>query len=413
MTGLPSGWSTATLSDVAQWASGGTPQAGNPEYYGGSIPWAIIGDLNDSVVHVTKSTITDLGLVNSSARVVPPGTVMIAMYGSIGKLGIAGKPMATNQAIATAVLHDFMEPKYLFYFLMSQRRQLDAAGKGATQRNISQTVLRPWKIPLPGDRVAQRRIVEVLDDHLSRLDAAENLIQTASLRLETLLLSALTQSVTEMRRGGVPFRPLGSVTETTLGKMLDAKKGSGEPTRYLANINVRWGRFDLGRLKVVPLTAPERQRLRLRRGDILACEGGEPGRSAVWELDGSDIAYQKALHRIRVLDSDALSPHFVALMLREAIQSRRWDSLFTGTTIKHLPQEKLRRIEIPIPPIAAQRELQAHAQEVERQAGRQAEALEAAKRRSHALRRGLLTAAFAGSLTGRSTDDAVIEELVH
>lgn len=307
-----------------------------------------------------------------------------------------------------------LNPRFLKWWMLSREFTRRAAGEQArtvlpkiNRRALSQL---PVPVPPPGE---QLRIVEILEDHLSRLDAADQLTQMASLRLNTLLLSTLTWSVTEMRQLGVPFRPLGTITDTTLGKMLDAKKVNGELTKYLANINVRWGTFDLAHLKEVALTASEKQRLKLQRGDILACEGGEPGRSAVWELDGSDIAYQKALHRIRVRDPGALSPHFVALMLREAIQSRRWDSFFTGTTIKHLPQEKLRRIEIPVPPIGDQRELQAHAQEVERHVARQTDALDAAKRRSQALRRGLLAAAFSGSLTGRSTDDEVLEELAH
>jgi len=326
--------------------------------------------------------------------------------------------------LAKAVLVDFdglcsadmypietdLDPNFLKWWMLSREFTRRAAGEQARTilPKINRRALEQLPVPTPPP-LEQRRIVGILEDHLSRLDAAEHLIQTASLRLERLLLSTLTRSVTEMRQRGEPFMPLGDLTETSLGKMLDAKKADGELTRYLANFNVRWGKFDLTQLKRVPLTPSEKQRLRLERGDILACEGGEPGRSAVWELDDSDIAYQKALHRIRVLDPNALSPHFVALMLREAIQSRRWDSLFTGTTIKHLPQEKLRRIEIPVPPIAEQRALLAHVQEVDRQAARQAEALTAAKRRSQALRRGVMSAAFSGKLTGRSTDAEVVE----
>ena len=296
-------------------------------------------------------------------------------------------------------------PRYAYRFLTSV--QLKDRGYG---RHFA--LLRKIRVPVPDER-EQQQVVDVIEYQISRLDAADHLIETASLRLETLLLSLLSRSVKQMRQEGVLFRPLGTIADTTLGKMLDAKKVNGEATRYLANINVRWGTFDMENLKEVPLTAPEKQRLRLERGDVLACEGGEPGRSAVWELDDSDITYQKALHRIRVLDPDVVSPHFLALMLREGIQSRRWDSLFTGTTIKHLPQEKLRRLEIPVPSMVVQRDIELRAREVERQAVRQAEALTSAKRRSQALQRGVLAAAFAGKLTGRAVDHEVIEEAVH
>ena len=99
---LPRGWQWATFSDVAEWGSGGTPKADNPTYYGGSIPWAVIGDLTDGIITETATTITERGLADSAAKMIEPGTVMVAMYGSIGKLGVAGGPMATNQAIAFA-----------------------------------------------------------------------------------------------------------------------------------------------------------------------------------------------------------------------------------------------------------------------------------------------------------------------
>src|SRR5262245_58919672 len=113
MTSLPPGWVLRSLSEVASWGSGGTPKATVPGYYEGSIPWAVIGDLNDAVVETTASTISDEALANSSAKLVVPGTLLIAMYGSIGKLGIAGVRMATNQAIAFAVPKPGIEAKFL------------------------------------------------------------------------------------------------------------------------------------------------------------------------------------------------------------------------------------------------------------------------------------------------------------
>lgn len=168
---LPPGWVWATLADVAQWGSGGTPRKSEPKYYGGHIPWAVIGDLNDSIVDSCKGSITEAGLTQSSCKLVEPGTVLIAMYGSIGKLGIAGRKMATNQAIAFA--KPSIDRWYLFYYLLSQRPLLATAGKGATQRNISQTVLKAWPIPIPPVN-AQQRIVEHVAELFSRLDVIES-----------------------------------------------------------------------------------------------------------------------------------------------------------------------------------------------------------------------------------------------
>ena len=192
---LPPGWQWATFSDVAEWGSGGTPKADNPTYYGGSIPWAVIGDLTDGVVTETETTITERGLAESAAKMIEPGTIMVAMYGSIGKLGLAAVPMATNQAIAFARPKEGVEGKYLFWFLRHEREALNHAGKGATQRNISQTVLKPWPIPI-APTAEQRRIVAAIEELLSRIDAGLKALSRARQNLQRMRAAVLQAAVT-------------------------------------------------------------------------------------------------------------------------------------------------------------------------------------------------------------------------
>ena len=110
-------------------------------------------------------------------------------------------------------------------------------------------------------------------------------------------------------------------------------------------------------------------------------------------------------------DPQRLRPEYLALMLRETIQSGRADRLFTGTTIKHLPQEKLRLIEVPVPEPSTQVSALRELQEVAESGDRLAAALQTASSRSGALRRAVLTAAFEGKLTGRRSDDELVEEM--
>jgi type I restriction enzyme S subunit len=160
-----------TLGEIAQWGSGGTPSAGDASFYGGEIPWAVIGDLDDGAVTSTTKTITQKGLDNSSAKLVPEGAVLIAMYGSIGKLGIATMPMATNQAIAFAIPNPaLVDRDYLFWLLMQERPKFVKEGKGATQQNISQTLLKAWKVFLPPIG-KQLEVVERIEAALAKLEA--------------------------------------------------------------------------------------------------------------------------------------------------------------------------------------------------------------------------------------------------
>jgi type I restriction enzyme S subunit len=185
-------WSDCTLADLGGWGSGGTPNKSHPEFYEGGIPWLVIGDLNDGLVSSAASTISDLGLANSSAKVVEPGAVLVAMYGSIGKLGLAGIRCATNQAIAHCVVNPVLvTPPYLMVALRSMRRELLARGQGGTQANISQTILKAWPIRLP-PLAEQHCIVAKVDELMAMCDELEaaqtkrearrDRLRTASLR---------------------------------------------------------------------------------------------------------------------------------------------------------------------------------------------------------------------------------------
>ena len=137
----PASWQIKKMPDVVKWGSGGTPKATEKAFYeNGTIPWLIIGDLNDGIVTTSESKITPLGLQSSSAKIVPVGTLLVAMYGSIGKLGITGIECCTNQAIAFAQELYGVTTKYMFYFMASQKSNLITKGKGGTQKNIRITL---------------------------------------------------------------------------------------------------------------------------------------------------------------------------------------------------------------------------------------------------------------------------------
>ena len=158
------------MPEVVKWGSGGTPKATEKAYYeNGTIPWLIIGDLNDGIVTESSSRITELGLENSSAKMIPVGTLLVAMYGSIGKLGITGIECCTNQAIAYAKHLYGVTTKFMFYYMALIKSELISMGKGGTQKNISQTVLNSLIVPVPPIE-EQNRIVARIEELFSELD---------------------------------------------------------------------------------------------------------------------------------------------------------------------------------------------------------------------------------------------------
>ncbi len=166
---VPDGWEWVRLGNIGEWGSGATPSRTKSEYYNGTIPWLKTGDLNDGYITYIPETITNLALTETSVKLNPVGSVLIAMYGAtIGKLGILQLPATTNQACCACVPFIGVYNKFLFYFLMSQKTAFIKLGEGGAQPNISKEKIVATLMPLPPNS-EQYRIVEKIDDILSKI----------------------------------------------------------------------------------------------------------------------------------------------------------------------------------------------------------------------------------------------------
>ena len=147
---IPSTWTWVRLGTIGNWGAGATPNRAHSEYYGGGIPWLKTGDLNDDYITEIPETITELALKETSVKLNPVGSILIAMYGAtIGKLGILTKPATTNQACCACCPVEGVYNKYLFYFLMSHKSKFINCGIGGAQPNISKEKIVATLMPLP------------------------------------------------------------------------------------------------------------------------------------------------------------------------------------------------------------------------------------------------------------------------
>lgn len=145
---------------------------------------------------------------------------------------------------------------------------------------------------------------------------------------------------------------LGDYIDSCLGKMLDKKKNKGTLQPYLGNSNVRWGNFDLNDLAQMKFEDSEHERYSLESGDLVVCEGGEPGRCAIWEGEVEGMKIQKALHRVR--PNQYLNNYYLYYWFLHAGKTGSLEPYFTGTTIKHLTGRALANLPIRIPPLDIQ-----------------------------------------------------------
>lgn len=412
MQGLPSDWGQATLGEVARWGSGGTPKAGTSRYYGGAIPWAVIGDLTDGVVHDTAATITEEGLRESSAKMIEPGTLLVAMYGSIGKLGIAGRAMATNQAIAFAVPDTrSVSARYLFHYLRSQREALSRAGKGATQQNISQTVIKAWPIPVPSFD-EQQRIVEVLEAQLSRLDAALASVQEVrrkAAQFRRSLLQAVFGGSGLLEELPICARktlPLAELLEVSIGGIWGEPPGSSELDVSVIRVTEMrpQGAIDPSTAATRSITEKQLASRSLQEGDLLLEKSGGGPNTPVGRVGW-----------VPQLDRPSVCSNFMMLMRADAekVHSRYLHLYLThlhdvggtiplqtaSTNIRNIKTKEYLQIPVPVPVMGEQIEAVAV---IERHLTRLQATLVAGdlvEARCAAFRRSLLHAAFTGQLT--------------
>ena len=264
---------------------------------------------------------------------------------------------------------------------------------GTTRTRISRSNLALTPVPVP-PLPEQQRIVGILDEAFEGIATAkanaEKNLQNARAIFESHLHSVFTH-----RGKGWVVRKVAEIAQHSLGKMLDKAKNKGEPQLYLRNINVRWFTFDLSDLLQMPFLPTETDKYTAVKGDVLICEGGYPGRAAIWNED-YPIYFQKALHRVR-FHAPEHNKWFVYYLF---IQDTSGDlkQHFSGTGIQHFTGEVLARFEIPLPPFAELRRAVATFDKLAEETQRLASLYERKLAALEALKRSLLHQAFTGQL---------------
>jgi len=168
---VPQNWSWTTLGKIGKWQSGSTPNRLNKDYYNGNIPWLKTGDLNDGYITHIPEYITEKALNETSVKLNPTGSVLIAMYGAtIGKIGILTFPATTNQACCACEVFNGIDREFIFLFLLSHREEFIKMGGGGAQPNISKEKIINTYIPLP-PFTEQKRIINVVNKIFAQLDA--------------------------------------------------------------------------------------------------------------------------------------------------------------------------------------------------------------------------------------------------
>jgi type I restriction enzyme S subunit len=327
-----------------------------------------------------------------------------------GKLGIAGG-LSNGIGFGSSEFIVFrpcasLDKEYLYYYLSRPDFRSEGAermGGAVGQQRVPKEFIENYPILLP-PLAEQQRIVGVLDEAFEGIATAkanaEKNLQNARALFESHL-----QCVFSHRGVGWKVRRIAEIAKHSLGKMLDKAKNKGTPQPYLRNINVRWFTFDLSDLLQMPFLPEESARCTAVKGDVLICEGGYPGRAAIW-TENYPIYFQKALHRVRF--HEPTHNKWFVYYLYSQDKNGELKQCFSGTGIQHFTGEALARFEVPLPPLPELRRAVAKFEELSTETQRLESIYQRKLAALEALKKSLLHRAFNGELTkdnGQLTKD--------
>lgn len=351
-------WEIVRLGDVATITSGGTPKRDVPGYYDhGTIPWVKTGDLKTRYIYEVEDYITRDGLKNSSAKMFPAETVLIAMYGAtIGACSILGIDASTNQACAAILPNDKLLNKFLYYFFASIKDELISLGVGGAQPNISGTIIKNLKIPMPPLPV-QQQIADALDRASTLIEKRKAQIEKLDLLVKSQFIDMFGDPVTNPKRWEM----------STIGEEIRFEGGAQPDKRYFeykaSNDNIRLIQIrDYKSDENITYIPKEKARRFCRTDDIMIGRYGPPIFQILKGIEGAyNVALIKATpircnveYARRFLMQDTLLKYIEGLSQRTAGQ--------TG-----IDMPKLKAYPFPLPQPRLQNQFAAFVQQVESQ----------------------------------------------
>ncbi len=411
---IPEPWEISKLPEIADINMGQSPSSSDVNEHGEGIVFfqgkAEFGKLYPTPKkYCTKPT-----------KIASAGDILLSVRAPVGPTNLANQSTAIGRGLAAiSAYHGLMESRYLLYFFKCIEPWLSTQGTGSTFKAISGQFIRDLQSPVP-PLAEQKVIAEKLDTLLAQVDSTKARLEQIPQILKRFRQAVLRAAMNGTLMGLKESRPhplckqwqwpevpstwsvltYSELVDSRLGKMLDKVKNIGSPIKYLGNVNVRWFSFNLENLQEILISESERSELILKYGDILICEGGEPGRCAIWtESDKTPIVFQKALHRARVREK--IIPEWLVLNLKNDSNNLTLSQLFTGTTIKHLTGKALAKYPLRVPPVYEQREIVRRVEQLFAYADTIEKQVNNALARVNNLTQSILAKAFRGELTAQ------------
>lgn len=389
---IPESWAWTNIKEISSSILYGVSESAKPQ---GKYKLLRITDIQENRVDWNSVPFTDYDTQKAQNYLLQDGDILFARTGAtVGKSylvqGLSEIAIYASYLIRVQTNKEVF-PQYIKLYFESGYywEQISDSSVGTGQPNVNGSLLGELWIPIP-PHAEQMRIVDevvkwfvIIDDiEQNKAELREAIKQTRSTILNLAVHGKLVpqdphdEPTKELLKRIAPHAvpcdtshyenvsfkvpeswawvKIKDVATCELGKTLDRGKNTGKPYNYLCAINVKWGTFDFTTLKQILLEDQERERYLVRKGDLLICEGGDVGRSAIWESD-DEVYYQNALHRVRF--NGGIDQYFFYYVLQYYKQIGLIDDVSGGVTIKHFTQNSMKKLLFPLPPINEQKRI--------------------------------------------------------
>jgi len=372
---LPEEWKVVKLEKVADFKLGRTPSRSKESYWcDGIYPWVSIADMKEfGFIYDTSEKVSQLAFDEIfKAQLVPKDTLLMSFKLTIGRTSILKVDALHNEAIISIYPKNGVSKEFLFYFLptINFSKYYDNVVKGKT---LNSSKIKNLLIPLP-PLSEQQKIAAVLSSIQEAKEKTEAVISAAK-GLKKSMMKYLfihgpvpTQEaedvlLQETEIGIVPklwtMQKLEDIFDVQQGKQLSAKEKKEGKIRkpFLRTSNLSWGYINIANVDEMYFTSKEFEKLRLKEGDILVCEGGDVGRTALYRGEIKECAYQNHLHRLRPKKGNVCVEFFVFWMEYAITQLHLYIHTANKTTIPNLSASRLKSFTLPLPPLPEQQKI--------------------------------------------------------
>ncbi|EEV5913721.1 restriction endonuclease subunit S [Escherichia coli] len=368
---VPKGWELSSIGKISDVSSGGTPSRNNEAYWNGNIPWVTTAEVQFKIIEDTVEKITEEGLANSSAKLFPAGTILMAMYGQgktrgqVAKLGIDA---STNQACAAIVLHTGYEVDFYYQFLISQYENIREMANSGGQQNLSGGIVKSIPVPVP-PLTEQKKIAKILSTWDNAISVTEKLLTNSQQQKKALMQQLLTGKKRLLDERGVRFSGeweytiFGNLGDTYTGLTGKTKEDFGAGKPYIPYINIfKNSRIDIQNLEYVQVNDDERQSV-VKYGDIFFTTSSETpeevGMSSVLLEEVSEVFLNSFCFGFRLNNFETLIPKYARYLFRSEHVRRQISTLGQGATRYNLSKRQLIKLELKLPCVEEQQKIAA------------------------------------------------------